>query len=515
MGLRLGSDTLREKFVEINTNSIVGVGGTPGGDDMDVQFNDNGSFGGNNGFQYNKTSFHAAIDGDGASTIDGTAYYALLPEDSSSIYTHASHEATFEARDTIGNVSSDTTHAGLRGVIDWTQTTANVLLVYVTGTYGAVKSSGSTASIDELVNFVSGVYGYAEHAVTANRSDLVAGVSGSAVASGTAGTLDTLIGGVFVAGVNSGTFAGTVVQMIGVKAVLADASSGVTTAIGLLIDHENFDATTTYGLYIDYDTLLNTHWDFAIYQASTTSISLIQGPLRIGGADTSSTAAAGFEVDEANATSVTTEKIAFLSDNRSLTLSSGTTLASHRHNQFIAPTINGVAGGATETVTTAATVYIDAAPSGSNITFTNGPYALWVDAGLSRFDGGIAIDGATTLNVTSGTYTPTRSSETNLDANVTMTEAQYLRVGNTVTVSGRFTADPTLTATATDFEITLPIASNIGAAEDAAGVAFCGSIAAQGAEIIGVAANDTAQIQWIAGDVTSQTWSYTFTYQVI
>lgn len=114
-----------------------------------------------------------------------------------------------------------------------------------------------------------------------------------------------------------------------------------------------------------------------------------------------------------------------------------------------------------------------------------------------------------------GVYTPTRSAEANLDANVTMTEAQYLRVGNTVTVSGRFTADPTTTLTATSFEITLPVASNIGAAEDVAGVAFCGAIASQGAEIIGVAANDTAKVQWVATDATSQTWSYTFTYQVI
>jgi len=115
----------------------------------------------------------------------------------------------------------------------------------------------------------------------------------------------------------------------------------------------------------------------------------------------------------------------------------------------------------------------------------------------------------------SGVYTPTRSAEANMDSNVTMLECQYMRVGNTVTVSGRFTADPTLTATTTSFEITLPIASNIGAAEDVAGVAFCGNIAAQGAEIIGVAANDTAKIQWKAADVTSQTWSFTFTYAII
>ncbi len=119
------------------------------------------------------------------------------------------------------------------------------------------------------------------------------------------------------------------------------------------------------------------------------------------------------------------------------------------------------------------------------------------------------------IALSSGVYTPTRSAEANLDANVTMTEAQYMRVGSTVTVSGRFTADPTLAATATSFEITLPIASNIGAAEDVAGVAFCGAIAGQGAAIIGVAANDTAKVFWVSGDITSQSWSYTFSYQVL
>jgi len=114
-----------------------------------------------------------------------------------------------------------------------------------------------------------------------------------------------------------------------------------------------------------------------------------------------------------------------------------------------------------------------------------------------------------------GTYTPTRSAEANLDSNVTMTEAQYLRVGNTVTVSGAFTADPTTPATATSFEITLPISSNIAATNNVAGSAFCGAIAGQGAQIIGVIANDTAKISWIAGDVTSQIWSYMFTYKVI
>ena len=123
--------------------------------------------------------------------------------------------------------------------------------------------------------------------------------------------------------------------------------------------------------------------------------------------------------------------------------------------------------------------------------------------------------GANATVFLSNTYTPTRSAEANLDANVTMTEAQYMQVGKTVTVSGRFTADPTLTATTTSFEITLPISSNLGAVEDVAGVAFCGNIVSMGAEIYGSVANDTAVITWKASDVTSQTWSYTFTYQII
>jgi hypothetical protein len=167
------------------------------------------------------------------------------------------------------------------------------------------------------------------------------------------------------------------------------------------------------------------------------------------------------------------------------------------------------------------------AASTAPLKFTSGTNMTTAEAGAMEYDGTeLYFSPSTTRyklaqvtaggsNHASGTYTPTRSAEANLDSNVTMSQAQYMRVGDTVTVSGRFTADPTLTATATSFEITLPVASNIGAAEDVAGVAFCGSIAGQGAEIIGVAANDTAKIQWVAGDITSQTWSYTFSYQVI
>jgi hypothetical protein len=114
-----------------------------------------------------------------------------------------------------------------------------------------------------------------------------------------------------------------------------------------------------------------------------------------------------------------------------------------------------------------------------------------------------------------GVYTPTRSAEANLDANVTPSQAQYSRIGSVVTVTGRVTAVNPTAPGAASFELSLPVASNIGAAEDLAGVAFSGAIAGQGAAITGSVANNTAVFTWVAVDVTSQAWSYTYSYRVI
>ena len=114
----------------------------------------------------------------------------------------------------------------------------------------------------------------------------------------------------------------------------------------------------------------------------------------------------------------------------------------------------------------------------------------------------------------SGVYTPTLFNVANLAAS-TAYECQYMRVGNTVTVSGKVDVDPTLTATATQLGISLPIASNIGAAEDCAGVAFASTIAAQGAAILGDATNNRAEMNWVSGDITNQPMYFTFSYQAI
>lgn len=123
----------------------------------------------------------------------------------------------------------------------------------------------------------------------------------------------------------------------------------------------------------------------------------------------------------------------------------------------------------------------------------------------------------------SGVYTPIASDSVNITDAITMSEAQYMRVGNTVTVSGRCTIDPTFSITQTSFEFNLPIPSNIGAFEDVSGTAiFSGTAGAGsngksiGAEIVGIAANDTAKLMFNNDTfILSATMTYHYTYQII
>jgi hypothetical protein len=117
------------------------------------------------------------------------------------------------------------------------------------------------------------------------------------------------------------------------------------------------------------------------------------------------------------------------------------------------------------------------------------------------------------LNVTASTYTPTLTNVSNLDAS-TAYQAQYLRIDNTVTVSGRVDVNPTAGAS-TQLGISLPLGSNIGATEDVGGVAFASGIAGQGAAIRGDAVNDRAEMVWVAVDLTNQPMYFTFSYRII
>ncbi len=136
--------------------------------------------------------------------------------------------------------------------------------------------------------------------------------------------------------------------------------------------------------------------------------------------------------------------------------------------------------------------------------------ALTVGAGA-----GITVnadDIALTLVTASGTYTPTLTNVTNLDAS-TAYACQYLQVGPTVTVSGRVDVDPTAAAQ-WRLGISLPVASNFAAEENCGGTAFNPSNSG-GAAIRGDATNDRAEMAVTAVSTANHSMFFTFTYRII
>jgi hypothetical protein len=117
-------------------------------------------------------------------------------------------------------------------------------------------------------------------------------------------------------------------------------------------------------------------------------------------------------------------------------------------------------------------------------------------------------------DVTSGVYTPTATGISNIES-VTPKQCQYMRVGSVVTVSGIINIDLTASGVPTDFRITLPIASNIGVAEDVAGTGRAVSYV-ESFVIYGAPSTDTAY--FLSRDISSAAITdvaFTFTYRII
>ena len=122
-------------------------------------------------------------------------------------------------------------------------------------------------------------------------------------------------------------------------------------------------------------------------------------------------------------------------------------------------------------------------------------------------------------DIRSGTYEPTATNLTNISG-LTVNEAQWLRVGNVVTVSGVIT-DVSITASGatTSFELSLPVASSFTNLYDLGGSGAMTKIGAllnfNTATISAQVTNRTAYFEWeeIGGNV--QIISYSYTYVVV
>lgn len=112
-----------------------------------------------------------------------------------------------------------------------------------------------------------------------------------------------------------------------------------------------------------------------------------------------------------------------------------------------------------------------------------------------------------------GTYTPTLTNVTNVDAS-TAYKCQFVRLGRMVCVSGRIGVDATLTATATEVGISLPIASNFDSGIECGGTASCPT-SADGGAMYADNTNNRARMVMQPVDVSNQDFYFTFMYQIV
>lgn len=117
------------------------------------------------------------------------------------------------------------------------------------------------------------------------------------------------------------------------------------------------------------------------------------------------------------------------------------------------------------------------------------------------------------LVLDAGTYTPTLTNVTNVTSSTTYV-CQWMRVGNIVTVSGKVKIEPTATS-AVELGMSLPVASNFVAEEECGGTAASQVASTTPVRILGDATNNRASFQFVAGTTSDDSYSFTFTYQII
>lgn len=126
------------------------------------------------------------------------------------------------------------------------------------------------------------------------------------------------------------------------------------------------------------------------------------------------------------------------------------------------------------------------------------------------------LAGTTNEYIGSGTYTPTLTNVANVSG-TTSAVAQWMRVGNVVTVSGRIAiATTAAAATLTQLRISLPIASATTTTTQIAGTASRRNAAAvDSGQIESDTVNDAALLSFFSSATASAGTSFQFTYLVV
>lgn len=133
--------------------------------------------------------------------------------------------------------------------------------------------------------------------------------------------------------------------------------------------------------------------------------------------------------------------------------------------------------------------------------------------GLTRVRNGGVFE---TVGMSSGSYVPTMTLVTNVDAATVVGSFNWLRVGNIVSVSGIVNIDNTTANAASELGISLPIASAMTSTGQVAGNGAASSPSSLSGAVNADATNDRARLLWQAvGSTDSRAWGITFSYIVV
>lgn len=122
-----------------------------------------------------------------------------------------------------------------------------------------------------------------------------------------------------------------------------------------------------------------------------------------------------------------------------------------------------------------------------------------------------SLTGTTSQYIASGTYTFTPVNGANVAAS-TPYAAQWIRVGNVVTVSGKIDVDPTLALQATEVGVPLPIASDFANDYELAGIND--ATISQTGGMKADATNNRASINYSSTSVSNASLFYQYTYTI-
>jgi len=145
-------------------------------------------------------------------------------------------------------------------------------------------------------------------------------------------------------------------------------------------------------------------------------------------------------------------------------------------------------------------------------TLTGATFTGAISGTSASFSGDISA-----ANISSGTYTPTISGTTNI-SNSGAGTGFYIRVGNTVHVTGGMTITQTALATGTSFKMSLPIASNLtstqGSLQGLGSTASITGATSQNTTIFADTTNNVAQVHTYADATSIESFDYSFSYTI-